>query len=385
MQLKRLLLAASLTFAAVGANAEVVFFDDFETGDLSKWPIVINPPAGAGEGVTTTLPKNGSYSMYFPGSAANSTDRWAAPLSRAISASETAVISFWHYDATLSGNSRIYIELRSYTNDTYSTATGALQQLYALGEFNNTTYPGETHVTNKYNARIAFGSPAGWFPLNLAGSPNRSVGWHEMRMEINSVSAKFYVDGVLSKEMPSNQIGTIDHVVLGSGSSSIGNPAYFDDVKVEAITSAISPSSYTVTMGEEFNGGLSALTASDDVKVEVFNDPTNLMAQIEYNATTTATGVTSLTFNAETSAARPGLALAIALYNHTTTNWTTVAGRTEPQSDTLSTVNLTTTAADYVGAGGELAARTTWSPINDEDPSQDGWLHFVDLVNWNVQ
>lgn len=383
MQLKRLLLAASLAFAAVGANAEVVFSDDFETGDLSKWPITINPFSVAS--VTTDQPKNGLYSMSFPGTSPASTDRWAAPLSRAITAGETAVLSFWMYDGALTGGGRIYLELRSYTNDTYSTATGALQQLYALGKFNNVTYPGETFATNRYNGRIAFGSPSGWFSLNASGATARSVGWHEMRLEVNATTAKFFVDGVLCKELPSNPIGTIDHVVLGSGLTSAGNPVYFDDVKVEAITPFISPSSYTVTMGEEFNGGLSALTASDDVKVEVFNDPTNLMAQIEYNATTTATNVTSLTFNAETSAARPGLALAIQLFNYSTTNWTNVSGRTEPESDAVSTVNLTTTAANYVGANGELAARTTWSPINDEDPSQDGWLHFVDQVTWNVQ
>lgn len=206
-----------------------------------------------------------------------------------------------------------------------------------------------------------------------------------MKIEITSTTAKYYIDGVLCREVASNHTGSIDCVMLGSGLSGINNPVYFDDITVEAITPFISPSSYTVTMGEEFNGGLSALTSSDDVKVEVFNDPTNLMAQIEYNATTTATNVTSLTFNAETSAARPGLALAIQLFNYSTTNWTNVSGRTEPQSDAVSTVNLTTTAANYVGANGELAARTTWSPINDEDPSQDGWLHFVDQVTWNVQ
>lgn len=28
--------------------------------------------------------------------------------------------------------------------------------------------------------------------------------------------------------------------------------------------------------------------------------------------------------------------------------------------------------------------RITWNPLNDENPSQDGWLHRVDFAEWRL-
>ena len=31
-----------------------------------------------------------------------------------------------------------------------------------------------------------------------------------------------------------------------------------------------------------------------------------------------------------------------------------------------------------------VRARISWNPINDEDPSQDGWLHYLDYFAWRA-
>jgi hypothetical protein len=41
-------------------------------------------------------------------------------------------------------------------------------------------------------------------------------------------------------------------------------------------------------------------------------------------------------------------------------------------------------ASQFVGSSGQMKLRVTWAPINDEDPTQDGWLHYVDVVRWFV-
>lgn len=48
------------------------------------------------------------------------------------------------------------------------------------------------------------------------------------------------------------------------------------------------------------------------------------------------------------------------------------------------TTNSTTPDRDINDADGQVKVRFHWQPINDEDPSQDGWLHRLDYVRWRV-
>lgn len=152
----------------------------------------------------------------------------------------------------------------------------------------------------------------------------------------------------------------------------------------EAGSSVINPTSYTVLDGEEFEGGLNSLTASDDNKLCVFNDATTLTAGVEFDASTTITNPSSFKFRFEYNVARPGLAYAASLFRWTTNSYVFGGGNTATTSDSSVEIVLSSNRSDYVGNAGSLRSKVTFGPINDEDPSQDGWLHCFDLVEWEL-
>ena len=149
--------------------------------------------------------------------------------------------------------------------------------------------------------------------------------------------------------------------------------------------STFGPNNYQIVKGEEFDGGLSTLLESDDVRLTLFNDATDLSAQVIFFGTSSNFVPTSMTFKAEMSVARPGLQHQIHQFNFNTNQYDAVVGAVSSSTDTVYEVTLTTTALAHVNSDtGAVRARVTWSPINDEDPSQDGWLHAVDQVSWTV-
>ncbi|HMS54347.1 MAG TPA: hypothetical protein PKA27_03010 [Fimbriimonadaceae bacterium] len=139
------------------------------------------------------------------------------------------------------------------------------------------------------------------------------------------------------------------------------------------------PDTYTVDSGEEFGGDLQSLVASDDNSLQVFNDATSLVAQVSMSINGGFTNPSAMRVMAETSVARPGLSEAILMEDFINGGYDVLIGRVATTTDTLATVDLTTSAATYVSGSGGMNGRVTWMPINDEDPSQDGWLHTVDM------
>nr|HMS57145.1 hypothetical protein [Fimbriimonadaceae bacterium] len=143
--------------------------------------------------------------------------------------------------------------------------------------------------------------------------------------------------------------------------------------------------SYRVIMGSEFSGGLVELTASDNLRLDVFNDENNLMAEVEVIGFTKVLSPTQLEFDVESSVARPGLSVNYRLFDYDSGTFTVVGGATAALNDVAFTALITNNPGRFVSDLGELKGRVTWAPINDEDPSQDGWLHSLDLVGWTTQ
>ncbi|HMS56265.1 MAG TPA: hypothetical protein PKA27_12775 [Fimbriimonadaceae bacterium] len=152
----------------------------------------------------------------------------------------------------------------------------------------------------------------------------------------------------------------------------------------EAGSSVINPSGYTVLDGEEFEGDLNSLVSSDDNKLCVFNDPTTLNAGVQFDGSTTVTNPGTFKFRFEYNVARPGLAYAASLYRWTTGAYVFAGGNTATTSDTSVEIVLSSNRSDYVGNAGALRSKVAFGPINDEDPSQDGWLHCFDVVEWEL-
>jgi hypothetical protein len=135
---------------------------------------------------------------------------------------------------------RIFNEVRGYSGGTGlpnggTAASGSLAQLLAIGKYNTVTKAGEVYNGTKYQARVTFGTDAGWFNLDGPGSPNRSVGWHKFTIErlADDTTINFYVDDILSETFTSATAASWDTVILGPGlGSTVGN-AWIDGLSVD--------------------------------------------------------------------------------------------------------------------------------------------------------
>jgi len=85
-----------------------------------------------------------------------------------------------------------------------------------------------------YSARVAFSPGNNWQIMNQNGAPARSVGWHQFKIVVKSTTADFYVDNVLGS--PNRAYATsqgsvsFEQIRVGSGYSTAGLAAYYDDV-----------------------------------------------------------------------------------------------------------------------------------------------------------
>lgn len=114
----------------------------------------------------------------------------------------------------------------------YAEVRGALQgtsPLIALGKTNQI-------VGNFYSGRVLgqFTPTVGWFTLSGFNQPQRSNGWHVLTMAFKATTIDFYVDGALAATgIPHSSAQQIATVLIGSGLSSAGGAAYYDDVCIE--------------------------------------------------------------------------------------------------------------------------------------------------------
>lgn len=163
-----------------------------------------------------------------------------------------------------------------------------------------------------------------------------------------------------------------------------GGAAWFDDVVVSVFPQTVVPSAIETTEGSELMGDLLSVATSDDDRYCSFNDEASLRCTIVATGQTTATTVSELKVKVELNAARLGLAYGISMLNVNTNAYVFVGGGTATATDQTQEIILTSTAPNFVSATGQIRTRVTWNPVNDEDPSQDGWLHCLDLVQWTV-
>jgi len=224
----RLALAVLLA-AASAASAAVIIWDDFESyADTAALNAVW--PKGVGTDADTYL-ATGDSGPTSPGqkyvrntTVAARRDYTFADL--AVGAGEYLVWAFDYLDTVgATANPRQYGQLLS------RDPNGALVELIAMGMYNTVTKPGEVFNGTKYQARIAFAAGQGWFNLNAS----RSAGWHRFEARIYPTTIDFYVDGnpdILG--LPHN--GQFWYQArIGSGLSSAGGQAGYDNYLLEVV------------------------------------------------------------------------------------------------------------------------------------------------------
>lgn len=142
------------------------------------------------------------------------------------------------------------------------------------------------------------------------------------------------------------------------------------------------PNSYTTVQGEELFGGLDSLWEVDGESVGLFNDIIGLRASVEVTGVAPNGTFNQLALSVTAGVERNGLAVTFYLYNYTTQRFQAIGGQAASPLVTQYQAAAPSPISSFVGPGRNLRGRVDWAPVNDEDPSQDGWLHSLDRVNW---
>jgi len=237
--MKTTLVLVGVLALASGANAGVVFSDNFDGyADQAAFNAAWNVGLAGGGGILSTeqaysplqsikqdLTAKGSGKDITP---AFGTD--AQPLEW----------SFRFYDSTQAANLRQFATIRD--------NAPALAQLVAIGAYNDTTLTKNlftglsvtaADLNTYYTCRVAFAPGPNWFILNTPGVPTRTTGWHELKAVFKDTTVDFYVDGILGMANVgyAGSVGaiTFDRVTVGSGLSSANGVGYYDDVMVAQV------------------------------------------------------------------------------------------------------------------------------------------------------
>ncbi len=144
------------------------------------------------------------------------------------------------------------------------------------------------------------------------------------------------------------------------------------------------PTTVNTVDGLVFSGSLSSLTASDDVRLEWLPDDVTLVTRVQMLATSPVAVPSEFRFLVESLSTRPGLARSIRLKNMISQVFDQMDGRVAPVVEDTCEIVLAGSAPNYIGPSQEMQAEITWAPVNDEDPSQDGWITGIDVAKWQI-
>ena len=233
--------AVTSLVATLSIRPSLKFADDFQQG-MTNWQALLDStplrlaPLGTNQSRFGLLATNAGQKVYY-----NLPAEYACRV----------VFTFWMYDdgSSLAGCG----QLRGYTGPGYGkyVSPGGLWQEFVIGKYNGPFYTnlttgalrGATLDPTKYQGRVLRGANAGWFNLDGAGAPGRSVGWHKFQIDRSAAGAgggvvRFYVDGVLARTVLGADMEPIDSLVLGSidtgQDGGVAGQVLFAQVQLEA-------------------------------------------------------------------------------------------------------------------------------------------------------
>ncbi len=214
-----LALLAVMAVALAPAGAQVILFEDWETG-TDGWVDYGSGPFATLDNTQNTTP-GGQWSLK---TADNATTNYtnAKDYNWATESPKLWVVSwnFMHKSAT----TREYLQIHSYSG---GGGSGSLQQLISLGVYN--APPADT---TKYNFRVAIGS-VNWGNTTIARVANV---WHSMKVEqFLDGTIKFWIDDQLGATATTTAVYGITRIRVGSGLTNNNAGAWYDDIKVEIV------------------------------------------------------------------------------------------------------------------------------------------------------
>ncbi|MGQ9580310.1 MAG: PEP-CTERM sorting domain-containing protein [Armatimonadota bacterium] len=214
-----LAILAAVVLAIGPASAQVILFEDWETG-TDGWTDVGNGPFATLDNTQNTTP-GGTWSLK---TANNATTNYtnAKDYSWATESPKRWVVTwnFMHQSTT----TREYLQIRSFRG---GGGSGTLQQLISLGVYN-----ASPANQNMYNFRVAVGS-VNWDNTTIRRQANV---WHSMKVEqFLDGTINFWIDGQLGATATTTAVYGITQIRVGSALTNNNAGAWFDDIKVEIV------------------------------------------------------------------------------------------------------------------------------------------------------
>ena len=168
----------------------------------------------------------------------------------------------WYFRHQAHTNQRNWLDLRNYVAGVYSTAFPG--HIYQIGCYNGA-------ATGNYNIRDYGDGGPEWMDSGLARKNNQ---WVKMQIKLTSSATEYWIDNVLAVSTarfgPNDPITT---VLLGSGLSNSGSPAWFDNLSFSLGAAATDPFGPPAAVSPTVAGPLS---------------PTNDPASVTVNGISTA-------------------------------------------------------------------------------------------------
>jgi hypothetical protein len=186
---------------------------------------------------------------------------------------------------------------------------------------------------------------------------------------------------------PSNQIFLGLTSITPDGNSVVGYMSQTGTTSVPFHVSGITrvaPSSFQVTEGMLFGGGLTDLTQSDDNRLFILNDEFNVNATISVAGTSLWAQASKIYVRFEASASRTDLSEFISLHNFASSTWTGAGFQSSTLTDSvLQGVVLSNVNAHIESGSRAVRARIQFIPQSDLEAA-DGWVEAIDEARITV-
>lgn len=181
---------------------------------------------------------------------------------------------------------------------------------------------------------------------------------------------------------PADRDGCYEHVATLTQNQLIQATMKITVTKANEITV---PDTFLVTNGTHFSGGLGDLATWDENSMQFLPDAESLMTTVGLYDHVVMKDPSTIQLQAVLASTRPGLAYSLHLFNWNGNQWEQSAGGAAPVNFTPIWVSKSVNAPNYIRqSDGLLSAYVRWVPVNDEDPSQDGWLTSVNVFQYTL-
>lgn len=367
-----------LESAGGGYNSQMVI----TSGTLLQQPsgkLVLNPGAGGARTATATLNNNGLVEFNAAGSVGRTGAAHTNGGTLRVAGNQTGTIVGTSF--TVSGSGRVEgqgtLTIPGFSNGG-TVAPGLPVGKLTVNGTHTQTATGSVAVDLGGNVQ---GGDYDWYAVSGTASVNGTL---QVRL-VNGFDPPSNTEfTVMTASSLTGAFSTLDLVDFPPNKSAeIVYTANSVKVRIKDGTQ-LNADSYLITIGEELTGGLTSLHSSDNNRLSMFPDPFTLVTQVEITATAPTNTLASFRITLEASVARTGMAQVLETFNYSTNSWVVLRGIVGTSNDSVISPTVGVNASNYVGPANIMKMRVTWSPINDEDPVQDGWPQNIDVAGWTL-